>query len=76
MREIILLFRNADISVDDTVKRCIEDLIPCQAKLTDDKKGVLIKKAYTNGQEFTKIMEIKEKYGLTVEYDKGIYYAE
>lgn len=67
MKEIILLFKYAKERLTDA-RQCIIELIPCQAKRTDDNKGLYIKKVYYNNEDYSKIMKIKDKYDLKIEY--------
>lgn len=63
MKEITLLFENVKDRLDEA-KRCIEELIPCQARNTEDSAGIFIKKEYSSDEEYKNIVKITEKYGL------------
>ena len=63
MKEIILLFENVKDRLDEA-KKCMKELIPCQARNAEDNAGIFIKKEYSSNEEYENIMDIKEKYDL------------
>lgn len=75
MKEITLLFENVKDRLDEA-KKCINELIPCQAQKTEDSVGIFIKKEYSNNEEYENIMKIKEKYDLKTYCSAFVYFDD
>jgi len=75
MKEITLLFENVKDRLDD-IKKCMNELVPCQTRKTDDSTGIFIKKEYSNNEEYENIVKIKEKYGLRAYCSAFVYFDD